>query len=131
MKVATLSTHRSSLASRRVRGATVQGSLLPGSAVLQLVDAGRESHIISAFSFELDHCDDPVVYQRLTRRLGDIDVELAKVVAENVGSKEPNRAGGQNKGQRASNLSQFDFPPAKPTIASRRVAILIADGFDP
>jgi len=90
----------------------------------------EKMHLINAFSFELDHCDDPVVYKRLVTRLVEIDLGLAQAVAEMVGADKPQQAANQNKGQKATNLSQLDFPPAKPTIAARRVAILIADGFD-
>lgn len=38
----------------------------------------EKSHIQKAFTFELDHCDDPVVYERLAgTRLAEIDLELA------------------------------------------------------
>jgi catalase len=46
-------------------------------------------HIINALSFELDHCDDPTVYERVCERLTDIDVDLAKAVAEKVGAPTP------------------------------------------
>lgn len=90
----------------------------------------EKHHMIAAFSFELDHCDDPVVYTRMVQRLADIDLALAQTVAQNVGGDPPTK-GRANPGLRAPNLSQIDFfPGASPTIASRRVAILIADGYD-
>ncbi|KAI0004200.1 catalase-like domain-containing protein [Russula compacta] len=64
-------------------------------------------HLIDAISFKLDHCDDPVVYQPYAKVLNCIDFELAKQVA--------------------SNLYYF---PKNPTIVERRIAILVADGFD-
>jgi catalase len=33
---------------------------------------------VSAFSFELSHCDDPVVYRSMSVRLSKIDDELAR-----------------------------------------------------
>ena len=90
----------------------------------------EKAHAISAYSFELDHCDDPVVYERMAERLTHIDLSLAQAVAEKVGAPIPQKEGRPNHGKKAKGLSQVDFPAEKPTIATRRVAILIADGFD-
>ncbi|KAI9728517.1 MAG: catalase A [Cirrosporium novae-zelandiae] len=96
----------------------------------------EKAHIIAALSFELDHCDDPIVYERLVERLCDIDLELAKIVAIAVGAKTPSKQTTPNKGQKSPGLSQtyyaskkIDF--IKPTIATRRIAILIGNGYDP
>ncbi|KAI5465414.1 catalase [Mariannaea sp. PMI_226] len=91
----------------------------------------EKSHMQAALSFELDHCDDPVVYERMTTRLADIDLGLAQTVANMVGGQMPKQPGRPNHGHTAKGLSQMDFLPQKPTIESRRVAILIADGYDP
>lgn len=87
-------------------------------------------HMMKAYSFELDHCDDPIVYERMVERIAMIDLSLAQSVAENVGAETPQKALKENKGQKTINVSQLDFMPEKPTIASRRIAILIGDGFD-
>lgn len=91
----------------------------------------EKSHIISSFGFELDHCDDPIVYENLASRLADIDLDLAQQVAELVGAKVPEKAGNPNHGKKAKGISQLEYPSATPTIASRRVAIIVADGYDP
>ncbi|KAL2158843.1 hypothetical protein VTH06DRAFT_4035 [Thermothelomyces fergusii] len=93
------------------------------------MSAIEKRHIINAFGFELDHCEDPVVFGRMVQRLGDIDLNLARTVAELVGGEAP-KEGRPNHGRRAPALSQTEFPGSAPTIASRRVAILIADGYD-
>ncbi|RFU34980.1 hypothetical protein B7463_g1427, partial [Scytalidium lignicola] len=94
----------------------------------------EKTHIINALSFELDHCDDPVVYERMTQRLADIDLSLAQKVAEKVGGPIPQKAGRANHGKTSKGLSQLDFTPEalglKPTIATRQVALIIADGFN-
>ncbi|KAH9887453.1 catalase [Xylariomycetidae sp. FL2044] len=90
----------------------------------------EKNHIAGAFAFELDHCDDPLVYERMTQRLAEIDIGLAQTVAEMVGGPKPEKQTRENHGKSASKLSQTEFPPEKPTIASRRIALLIADGFD-
>ncbi|KAI1085516.1 catalase [Whalleya microplaca] len=90
----------------------------------------EKTHLAAAFSFELDHCDDPIVYERMSQRLAEIDLGLAQTVAEMVGGKRPEKQTRQNHGKKASKLSQTEFPALTPTIASRRIAILVADGFD-
>lgn len=90
----------------------------------------EKMHVAKAFSFELDHCDDPVVYKRMTERLAAIDFDLAKTVATNVGGTIPTKALKENKGTKAKGLSQMEFMPEKPIIKTRRISILLADGFD-
>ncbi|KAJ5532232.1 hypothetical protein N7513_001387 [Penicillium frequentans] len=90
----------------------------------------EKMHLAKAFSFELDHCDDPLVYERMTERIGAVSLELAQQVAQNVGGKSPEKLLRPNHGQKAKGLSQLEYMPEKPTIATRRIAILIGDGFD-
>ncbi|KAF5392730.1 hypothetical protein D9757_000999 [Collybiopsis confluens] len=90
----------------------------------------ERAHMIAAFSFELSHCDDPVVYETYTKLLNNIDFDLAKEVAANVGGIVPDKPGRPNNGKKSFGLSQLDFAPQKPTVKSRRVAILLADGVD-
>lgn len=88
-------------------------------------------HIRKAFSFELDHCDDPTVYERLAgTRLAEIDLDLARKVCEMVGAPIPEKALRPNHGKRTVRLSNLDFQPDNPTIAGRRIAIIIGDGYD-
>ena len=88
-------------------------------------------HITKALGFELDHCDDPTVYNRLAgTRLAEIDLSLARKVADLVGAPVPQTAPRQNHGKRAPRLSQTEYIPAKPTIESRKIAIIIGDGYD-
>ena len=91
----------------------------------------EKAHIAAALAFELDHCSDPIVYKRMVERLTDIDLELAQKVAELVGADIPEKAGRPNHGKKAKGLSQTEFLPKHgPTIETRMVAILIADGYD-
>lgn len=90
----------------------------------------EKQHVQFALAFELDHCEDPVVYERMSQRLADIDLSLAQNVAELVGAQIPQKAGRQNHGKKAPGLSQTEFPGKTPTIETRRIAIIIADGYD-
>ncbi|KAK0711763.1 catalase-like domain-containing protein [Lasiosphaeris hirsuta] len=91
----------------------------------------ERNHITNALAFELDHCEDSVVYERMVNRLTDIDLGLAQAVAGMVGGEMPTEANRPNHGLRAPGLSQTEFPGATPTIKSRRIAIIVADGYDP
>ncbi|KAK0386017.1 hypothetical protein NLU13_5854 [Sarocladium strictum] len=90
----------------------------------------EKSHVLAAFGFELDHCDEEIVYDRMTKRLADIDLSLAQSVADMVGGTKPDKAGRPNHGNKSKGLSQMDYLPSKPIITSRRIAIIIADGYD-
>lgn len=90
----------------------------------------EQAHLTKAFSFELDHCDDPLVFKPAIARINDVDRNLAQLVANNVGGTLPEKPGRPNHGKRTTGLSQFEFMPKVPTIKSRRIAILLADGFD-
>jgi catalase len=90
----------------------------------------EKMHAMNAFAFELDHCDDPIVYNRICDRLCEIDLELAQKVAEMVGGDIPTTQTRPKHNKTAKGLSQLDYAPSTPTIATRMVAILIADGYD-
>ncbi|KAF2017729.1 catalase-domain-containing protein [Aaosphaeria arxii CBS 175.79] len=90
----------------------------------------EQSHVLNALGFELDHCDDPLVYTRLTERLSFIDLKLAQDVAEMVGGDIPQEQKRPKHNKKAKGLSQTEFPPFEPTIATRQIAIIIADGYD-
>lgn len=115
---------------QRLRSKKFQEHFNQAQLFYNSMSAPEKSHMAAAFSFELDHCDDPVVYERMSQRLADIDLGLAQSVAEMVGGTIPQKAGRQNHGKTASKLSQTEILPKNPTIETRRVAILIADGYD-
>lgn len=90
----------------------------------------EKMHVAKAFSFELDLCDDAIVYKRMSERLAFIDLSLSQTFAKNVGGDKRTKALKENRGLKAKGLSQMEFLPDNPTIATRRVSILLADGFD-
>lgn len=97
--------------------------------VNSLSDVER-AHLAAAYSFELSHCDDPTVYESYTKLLQYVDFDLARRVAINVGGVIPEKPIHPNPGHKATRISQFDFASKEPTIKSRRIAILVADGFN-
>jgi catalase len=90
----------------------------------------EKKHLIDAFSFELSHCDDPLVYKNAVPQVNEVDHELAKVIGLNVGGDTPSVPKRKSHGKKSVRLSQMDFMPEKPLIKSRRIAILAADGFE-
>ncbi|KAE8450987.1 catalase A [Mollisiaceae sp. DMI_Dod_QoI] len=94
----------------------------------------EKSHIVNALGFELDHCDDPVVYERMTTRLADISMELAQAVAEKAGAPTPTKEGRSNHGLKMKGLSMTEYTREAlglpPTIATRMIAIIVGDGFN-
>ncbi|KAH7394328.1 catalase [Pyrenochaeta sp. MPI-SDFR-AT-0127] len=90
----------------------------------------EKTHMKNAFAFELDHCEDEIVYKRIVERICEIDLELAQSVADMVGADIPTEQTRPKHNKKAKGLSQLEYAPATPTIATRMVAILIADGYD-
>ncbi|KAI0274781.1 catalase [Gloeopeniophorella convolvens] len=115
---------------QRVRGAKFQEHYNQAQLFFNSLASHEKKHLIDAISFELDHCDDPVVYQTYTKVLNFIDFELAKQVAQNVGGVVPDKPAKQNHGQTSKPLSQLYYAPKEPTIVGRRIAVLLADGFN-
>lgn len=78
----------------------------------------------------MSHCDDQRVYGGYIKILNNIDFDLAVTVAKNVNGAVPDKPARINHGQKDPTLSQIYYAPKTPTIASRRIAVLITDGFN-
>ncbi|EMD41627.1 hypothetical protein CERSUDRAFT_128555 [Gelatoporia subvermispora B] len=115
---------------QRVRGSKFQEHYNQAQLFFNSLTPYEQQHLIDAISFELSHCDDPVVYKTYTQILNNIDFNLAKQVAINVDGVVPDRPGRENHGKSTPTLSQLYYAPKEPTIKSRRIAILLADGFN-
>jgi len=114
----------------RMRGTKFQEHFSQAQLFYNSLAPHEKRHLIAAISFELDHCEDPVVYKSAIPRLADIDLDLATQVAQNLGVTPPTNPARANHGRKARGLSMTEFLPATPSIKSRRIAILVADGFD-
>lgn len=115
----------------RAKGAKFKDHISQAQLFYNSLSEVEKAHVLAAMSFELDHCDEAIVYERLTGRLADIDLNLSRSVAQMVGGPKPEKTGKENPGRKAPGLSQMDYLPKNPTIASRRIGILISDGYDP
>ncbi|KAG9314602.1 catalase-like domain-containing protein [Chiua virens] len=115
---------------RRARGEKFKEHFNHAELFFNSLTPYEKVHLASAISFELSHCEDPVVYRSYINVLNNIDLDLAKSVASKVGGDIPSQPGRPSHGKKSKGLSQTDFMPKEPTIVSRRIAILIADGFN-
>ncbi|KAL0960124.1 hypothetical protein HGRIS_011765 [Hohenbuehelia grisea] len=114
---------------QRVRGSKFNEHFNQAQYFYNSLSGPEKTHLQNALAFELSHCDDPVVYRLYIDILLNIDFDLAKQTAMDVGGDMPTAAKRENKGERSARLSQTAFMPATPTIKGRRIAVLVADGF--
>ena len=90
-------------------------------------------HIANAFKFELGKLEDSGVQQRVIDNiLLHVDYSLASDVAQFLGAKVPESVPYPNKGASSKFLSQVEsiYSTANPTCATRKVGVLLADGYD-
>jgi len=108
----------------------------------------EKAHIIDAYSFELGKCTEDAIVERMLYLLAQIDDNLAKSVAKNVGKSIPKSVEKPvNRAIGADADTSKNQPPAKKnylekddslsqehtkfeTIATRKIACLVAEGFD-
>lgn len=115
---------------QRVRGAKFQEHYNQAQLFYNSLSDIEKQHLVDAISFELSHCDDQRVYENYTKILNNIDFDLAKKVARNVNGVAPEEPTRENHGKTDLTLSQVFYMPSTPTIATRRIAFLIGDGFN-
>ena len=88
----------------------------------------EKAHILAAFKFELGHVDHKEVRAAVVERLNHVDHDLAVQVARGVGVTPPSQEVTPNHGRSSPALSQLNTTKDSP--ATRRIAVLIADGVD-
>lgn len=115
---------------QRVRGEKFQEHYNQAQLFYNSLTSYEKAHLKSGISFELSHCDDPQVYETYTKLLNNVDFDLAKEIAITVGGVIPKEPVRPNHGKSTPTLSQTYYAPKEPTIKSRRIAIIVADGFN-
>jgi len=108
----------------------------------------EKDHVANAYSFELGKCTHKHIKERMLWLISQIDEKLAETVADNLGLKIPekiekpiNQAIGADadgeKNQPGKKKVYLEKDPALSqantkfeTIATRQIAVLVADGFD-
>ncbi|MFF0813613.1 catalase [Rhodococcus sp. NPDC003318] len=89
----------------------------------------ERAHIVAAFGFELGKVRDGDVRVRVVDHLDRISSRLAQRVAPLIGVAPPRPVSGDEDGERSPALSQLGRSAAGDP-ATRRVAVLVADGVD-
>jgi catalase len=98
----------------------------------------EKEHIVSAFQFELSRVDAPAIRQRMVDTLAHVDAKLARKVAEPLGIALPDaKAAAGRSGFREFRIRQtleasaaLSMEGSGGGIASRRVAVLVAEGVE-
>ncbi|QUH02720.1 catalase [Saccharopolyspora erythraea] len=88
----------------------------------------EKDHIVAAFRFELGKVDHHHVREAAVEQINHIDHGLARAVAEGIGVTPPAEAVQPNHGKSSPALSQANT--VMDSIATRRIAVLVADGVD-
>ncbi|MGE7604288.1 catalase [Peribacillus sp. NPDC097675] len=91
-----------------------------------MTDVEKE-HIIQAFHFEVGKVKNKDIQQQIVEMFSNVDVELAKKIAEGVGVNPPTNENESKMALTSPALSQEQNKIITP--ATRKVAILAADGF--
>ncbi|MDT0442468.1 catalase [Streptomyces johnsoniae] len=86
----------------------------------------EKEHIVAAYRFELGKTTHREIRERTVEQLNHIDHTLATAVAEGIGVRPPAEPAGRNHGRTSPALSLANSPTD--SIATRRIAILVADG---
>jgi catalase len=87
----------------------------------------EKEHIVAAFRFELGKVEHRHIREGVVDNLNHVDHDLAVMVAEGVGVEPPEKAVTENHGRSSPALSQANTAHSP---ATRKIAILIADGVD-
>ncbi|KAK4555965.1 catalase 1 [Recurvomyces mirabilis] len=93
---------------QRVRSRTFPEQLDHAQLFYNSLSTPEQSHIAAALAFELDHCEDPVVYEAMTKRLSEIDLELASQVSHLAGAPVSQEAGRENNGKKVKGILQTE-----------------------
>lgn len=88
----------------------------------------EKEHIIQAFHFEVGKVKSKDVQQQIVEMFSNVDVELAETIAIGVGANPPTNKGEVKMDLASPALSQEQMKVN--TAATRKVAILAADGFN-
>ncbi|GAA4232274.1 catalase [Streptosporangium album] len=88
----------------------------------------EKEHIVAAFRFELGKVNHTHVREGVIRNLNNVDHDLAVLVSEGVGVEPPAEPATPNHGHGSPALSQAHDPAR--SVATRKIAILAADGVD-
>lgn len=112
----------------RSRATTFKEHYLQARMFWRSMSGVEREHIVAAFAFELGKVEVPAIRAAVVEQLGRIDTGLANAVAAKLGLPAP-PAVDTGDSPVSPALSQVAAGP-EPTIATRKIAVLAADGVD-
>lgn len=114
----------------RVRSKTFDSHFMQAKLFWDSQSHHEKEHIINALSFELGNVKTIKVRENMVDLLTNVDFTLASSVALNLGLNAPKKqkSKGQSKRKISAALSMANT--IKNTIASRQIAIVVAEGFN-
>ncbi len=92
----------------------------------------EQKHLLRALQFELGHVERKHIRQAVVDLLARVDTDLARLVAEGIGVNEPapvTRPTNPRLGVDLAPSLSIELQP-RASIATRKIAALVADGFD-
>lgn len=111
------------------------------------LESWEKEHVMEAYSFELGKCNHAHIIERMLWMINRIDTDLAKKVAQNLGKDIPEHIDQPINQAIGADAHVDDFQPGEAknylekspalsqantkfnTIATRQIAVLVADGF--
>lgn len=87
----------------------------------------ERQHIVDATHFELGKVDSMEVRERMVEHFNHVDHEFARRVAAGIGVDPPDQPAGDNHGESSPAVSMDNT--VKDTIETRKIAVVVADGF--
>ncbi|XP_055328153.1 catalase HPII-like [Paramacrobiotus metropolitanus] len=96
----------------------------------QSISQPEQDHLVSAFSFELSKLEADAIRIQVLTNLQNIDAQLAKRVADNLGMPLPPKEQNAYPKPVTPSPALNQATTAKTSIETRRIAILAADGVD-
>lgn len=90
----------------------------------------ERQHLTDAATFELGHCDDLGVREKMIEFLAKIDLELAVTVANGIGVKPPTSGWTKNDSQSPAVSQQVINDRTPKSIKTRKIAFILGPGYN-
>ena len=117
----------------RVRASSFADHFSQARQFFYSLSVPEQNHVISAFVFELSKVETKAVRARVLDQLANVDLAIAKRVANGLGHEDPiNNAPTSTKARTdlKSSPAVSILAKAKPTLKGRVIGVLVADGTD-
>jgi catalase len=115
----------------RERGEKFEDHFSQATLFWNSMSEAEKQHIIKAFQFEVGKVTDKATRQKVVDVFSNVDLELAREIAKGVGANPPSENPPQKKMPQPSMSKALSLlEPARNSVATRKVAALVMDGFN-